>query len=366
MSDEKSNGTEQDTNRANEQHVIHLRSATAKRLAALFLNNPRLTLKQIYKILRESKYPPSFTKSALRSVLARWRERSLLLTDGYFYNLNPVWGMQALIAGLGGEESVREQDILDSVTSIKTTPRQVTLELTPRWWSEVFDIPAAWREREVVRTKFNIYIANAMSELCEQKTRPQDRSGRHVHREKTFTIEVFPSGKVHIWTKNDPIWLDKLGKWLKKGGFGPSDLRLIASAIERKLTQSRATLELPLKVSPFPFEEWDLGIEFQGRTANLRLVRSHIGRPYGEIENRSDERYIIDWLGMVTGASLTVMRDDERLEELEKRVRKQARQIRETLEEIDKYKKATEALVEEKERIEEERKKAKGDRPELI
>lgn len=365
MSDEKSNGTEQDTNRTSEQFVVHLRSATAKRLAAIFLGNPHLTLKQIYKILRDSEFPPSFTESALRGVLARWRKRGLLFTDGYFYNLNPIWGTQALIVALGGEDSVREQGILDSISNIKTAPRQVTLELIPRWWSEVFDISAAWRERSVVRTKFDIYIANTVFELCEQKPKPQDRSGRHVHREKTFTIEVFPSGKVHIWTKNDPTWLDKLGRWLKKGGLGPSDLRLVASAIERKLTQSRSTLELPVKASPFPVDEWDLHIDYQGRTADLRLVRSH-GGPPGEVEVRADERYLVDWLGMVTAASMTVMRDDERLEELEKRVRKQARQIQETLEEIDKYKKATEALVEEKERIEEERKKAKSDRPELI
>lgn len=363
---EEPDGTEQDTNRTNEQFSIQLRSATAKRLAAIFLNNPRLTLKQIYKILRDSEIPPSFTKSALRGVMARWRKRGLLLTDGYFYTLNPIWGMRALILGLGGEDSVREQGILDSITSIKTAPRQVVLELTPRWWSEVFDIPAAWRERAVVRTRIDLYLAGAMCELCEQKPRPRDRAKRHVHREHTFTIEVFPRGKVHIWTKDDPRWLDKLGRWLKKGGFGPSDLRLVASAIERVLTTSRATLELPLKVTPSPIEEWNLRIEFQDRIADLRLVRSHFGRPYGEIEVRADERYIADWLGMVTGASITVMKDEKRLEELEERVRKQARQIQETLEEIDKYKKATEALVEEKERIEKERKKAKDTEPEYI
>lgn len=364
--DDEPDGTGRDTNRTDGQFTIALRSATSRRLAAIFLNNPRLTLKQIYKILRESEIPPSFTKSALRNVLARWRKRGLLLTDGYFYNLNPIWGAQVLIEALGGKESVREQGILDSLSSIKPAPRQVVLELTPRWWSEVFDIPAAWRERAVVRTRIDLYLAGAMCKLCEQKPRPRDRAKRHVHREHTFTIEVFPRGKVHIWTKDDPRWLDKLGKWLKKGGFGPSDLRLIASAIERQLTTSRATLELPLKVSPSPIDEWNLHIEFQDRTADLRLVRSHFGPPYGEIEVRADERYIADWLGMVSGASITVMKDDERLVELEEKVKKQARQIQETLEEIDKYKKATEALVEEKERIEEERKKTKGDRPELI
>lgn len=201
MSDDKSKGYERQSNRTNEQFYIVLRSESSKRLAAIFLHHERLTLKKIYRILREAIMPPSFTESALRGVLGRWLKKGLLLTDGIFYILNPVWGTNALVNALGGEEFVREQGILDSVSTIirdPDSPRKMTVELTPRWWSEVFDLPASWRERSVIRTRFDQYITQIICELCESKPRPRDRSKRHVHREKTFTIEVFPRGKVHI------------------------------------------------------------------------------------------------------------------------------------------------------------------------
>jgi len=310
------------TKRTNEQPTptLDIRSLAAKRLAALFLTHNILSLREIYRILETSIFEPTFSRSALRGVLNRWKKRNILLFDGRRYILNPRRGREILLNARGDiPDFVREQEALDLPSrDPKVRTKQVIVDITPRWWAEVFDLPAAWMENTRIYTRVDEYIAKAIWEICELKPKTKkDRSqkARHFDDKGTYTLVVFPRGKIHLYTKESPEWLDRLGKWLKAGGLGPSDLRLVASAIRNKLSRAVGTLEIPLKVSVDPVKSFDMTIETAKQKAHIRLVHSHF-RDLGEIEVRGTLQYRLDWLGMVAGVSMKVMQDSEEFEEL--------------------------------------------------
>jgi len=349
------------TKRTNEQPTVDLdiRSSAAHRLAAIFLSNNILTLKEIYRILETAPIAPDFSRSSLRGVLTRWKNRNILLFDGRRYILNPRGGRDILLRALGEEiKPVREQGGLDSPsTRPEIRTERVLVEITPRWWNEVFDLPAAWMENTVLYCRIDEYIAKAMWTLCPLKPRgPKDRSqkARYYDTEGTFTLVVFPRGKFHIFTKNNPEWFDRFGKWLAKGGFKPSDLILISKAVRNELGRSVGTLEIPLKRSTDPVQQFDMTIETERQKAHIRLVHSHF-EDLGEIEVRGLLQYRLDWLGMLAGASMEVMNRSEEFEELKTErteLKSQLETMQEQLNEIrKKFKKQEETLQEiEKER----------------
>jgi len=310
------------TKRTNEQLplTLELRGPTAKRLASLFLTYDILTLREMYQILETAIVKPTFSRSALRGVLTRWKKRNILLFDGRRYVLNPHGGRELLLNARGDTpDPVRDQEALDLPSSVpeEVRTKRVILDITPRWWNEVFDLPAAWMENTRIYTRIDQYIALAMWELCELKPKTKkDRSqkARHYDDKGTYTLIVFPGGKFHVFTKESPEWLDRLGKWLKAGGLGPSDLRLVASAIQNKLSRAVGTLEVPLKVSVDPVQQFEVHIETAKRKASLRLVHSHFD--LGEIEARGDLQFRLDWLAMLAGSTMEVMGRSEDFEQL--------------------------------------------------
>lgn len=362
--------------RTNERTLptIVLRGAAARRIAALFIQHGALSIKAIYSILSSSVIAPEFSKSAIRGVIKRFKAKKILLTDGYKYILNPFGGREILIAALGGIEDVRDEDSLAQVTSETppSEPVRVKVDITPRWWSEVFDLPAAWIENTRLKTKIDQYLASAIIALCTHHPKRGDRSGKHRYFDDTFTLIVWPSGIVHIYTKNNPKWLDILGKWLRKGGLGPSDLRLIASAIERALPVSRSTLEIPLKRPADPVQEFVMTVETAEREATIRLVRSHYPQ-YGELEVTSDSRYIFDWLGMIAGTSIETMARSVEFEEIEQErteLKEDLDNMKEMLaslqEKMASYEETTEKLRADKKKLEEDRESRREKQPDYI
>ena len=312
------------TKRTNEQPTLdlELRSPAAKRLASLFLFHGTLGLKEIYHILDTAIIPPDFSRSALRGVIKRWAKRNILLTDGYRYILNPRGGREILLKASGYEdESVRERKALDRLTTpIEPRTETVVVDITPRWWKEILDIPKAWKENELVKCRIDEHISKAIWILCELKPKGQkDRSqkARHYHfskNEHIFTLVVFPRGKMHIYTKTSPLWLDDLLHWLKDGGLSPSDLILVSRAVRNAFKDAIGTLEVPLKMSADPILKYRAEIKSAGREASVTLVRSHY--EMGELEARGDLQFRLDWLAILTGATIESMGRSDDIEQL--------------------------------------------------
>lgn len=313
------------TKRTNEQPTLdlELRSPAAKRLSNLFLSHGTLGLKEIYHILDTAIYPVDFTRSALRGVIKRWTKRNILLTDGYRYILNPRGGREILLRASGYEdESVREQKGLDPLsTPIEPRTKTVIVDIVPRWWREALDLPKAWTENKLVKCRIDEHIVKPIQVLCELKPKdPRDKRNqrtRHYHfhkNEHIFTLVVFPRGKMHIHTKDSPLWFEMLLNWLKDGGLSPSDLMLTSRAIKNAFKESIGTLEVPLKRDS-NLRSYKAYIKSGDREATLELVRSHYS-DMGEIEARGDEQFRLDWLAMLTGATIESMGRSDDIEQL--------------------------------------------------
>lgn len=345
------------TKRTNEQETLRLelRNPAARRLAALFLARNILSLKEIYQILRTSYKMPEYTTAAVRGVLHRWKKRRVLLSDGRRYILNPRGGREILLAGLGPD--VRTEEALEQPTSPPEPQRteRVIVDVTPRWWAEVFDLPAAWMENTRISARVDEYIAKMMWALCEMKPRPRDRSQKARHRDPAFTLVVFPRGKIHVYTKDNPKWLDRLGEWLRDGGLGPSDLRLVASAIQHKLGSAVGTLEIPLKIPADPIQQYEMHLETEYSKAMIRLVRSQFDT--GEIEARGDLRFRLDWLGMLSGATLATMTRSDELAKLKGERTELADELSKLKEKLDSLSNKLNRLEDEREKLDQARRK---------
>lgn len=313
------------TKRTNEQPplALELRKPAAERLASLFLSHNVLSLHDIYNILDNAVYKPDFSRSALRGVLNRWQKRNILLSDGYRYILNPRGGREILLKARGDEvESVREPEgLVPLSTPIEPRTETVIVDIVPRWWREVLDLPKAWKENELVKCRVDEHIAKAIQVLCELKPKnPNDKRNqrtRHYHfdkKEHIFTLVVFPRGKMHVYTKNSPLWFEMLLNWLKDGGLSPSDLILISRAIKDAFKESLGTLEVPLKRDP-NLRSYKVHIKSKDREATVELVRSHYP-DMGEIEARGDLQFRLDWLAMLTGATIESMGRSDDIEQL--------------------------------------------------
>ena len=327
------------TKRTNEPIAITLRKECSRRLASMFLVNNQYRLKEIYSILNNALVTPQFTKSAIRSTLTRWRKKRLLLTDGYHYILNPNGGRDILLEALGpDDETVRRQESLVQLTSdpnVRT--ERIILEMTKRRWNEVFDLPKAWEEGNKIYCRIDEHIANKMWALCENKPKTRkDRTRKASHKQKTFTLVAFPNGRFHVFTKNNPGWLDDLGMWLANGGMNQSDLLLVSQAIHYEFGESVGTIEVSLKRKADAVREFELDIELGDRRAKLKLVHSHF-KPEGEIEATGDRKFRDEWFASLAGATFANMGNQEQFDDL-----------REGMSELqDKFSKIEERLVEE-------------------
>lgn len=308
------------TKRTNEPKpiVITLRSECSKRLASMFLFKDRYRLKEIYTVLNNAINTPQFSKSAIRGTLTRWRKKRLLLTDGYFYILNPSGGRDALIYALGpDDETVREQEALVQLTSdpnVRT--ERIILEMTKRRWNEVFDLPKAWEEGNKIYCRIDEHIAKKMWAVCERKPKgKKDRTRKASHRQKTFTLVAFPNGRFHVFTKNDPGWLDDLGMWLANGGMSESDLLLVSQAVHYEFGESIGTVEVPLKRKLDMVREFKLDIEVGETKASLKLVHSHYAEE-GEMEATGNRRFRDEWLASLAGSTIANMGRMEEVKEL--------------------------------------------------
>lgn len=345
------------TKRTNEPETggVELRGSAARRLAGLFLAHGILGLSDIYRILKTSYKEPEFSPSAVRGVLYRWQKRRVLLTDGRRYILNPRGGREILLKGLGAD--VRTEEALDQPTRDRQPVRteRIVVDVTPRWWAEVFDLPAAWMENTRIHTRIDEHVAKMMWALCEMKPRPRDRSQKARHREPSFTLVVFPHGKLQVYTKDNPKWLDHLGTWLRTGGLGPSDLRIVASAIQRKLATAIGTLEIPLKVPTDPTQQFQMTVETERRKATIRLVHSHFD--LGEIEARGDLQFRLDWLGMLAGATIETMAHSDELAELKTERTELETELSQLREKLDNLSSKLNRLEDEREQREQARKR---------
>ena len=313
------------TKRTNERTTLdlELRRPAAKRLASLFLFHGTLGLREIYHIIDNAINPPDFSRSALRGVIKRWAKRNILLTDGYRYILNPRGGREILLKARGDDiETVREQKGLDPLsTPIEPRTKTVIVDIVPRWWREVLDLPKAWKENELVKCRIDEHVIKPIQVLCELKPKdPKDKRNqrtRHYHFEKNehiFTLVVFPRGKMHVYTKESPLWFEMLLEWLKDGGLSPSDLILVSRAIKNAFKESIGTLEVPCKRDT-NLRSYKAYIKSGDREATLELVRSHYP-DMGEIEARGDLTFRLDWLAMLTGATIESMGRSDDIEQL--------------------------------------------------
>ena len=294
---------------------VQLRGNASRRIASLFIGRDKRSLKEIYVILSKAIVAPQFSKSAVRSILRRWIQKRILFVDGRNYILNPRGGREVLIEAI---ESGRKRGALVQLTSEeKVEKERMDLKLVKRVWDENLDLPKAWEENDRLYCRIQEHIAIAMWELCENKPKDakRDRSAKASHKEEEYTLVAFPKGRFHIYSRGKPIWKKKLEEWLKKGGFGTSDLLLVSKAIYHHYGEAIGITEVPITKKLDQVREFKINMELGRLKASLELVHSHYPEE-GELEAKGTKRFRDEWLASLTGATLAIMAKGEELETL--------------------------------------------------
>ena len=294
---------------------VQLRGNASRRIASLFIGRDRRSLKEIYVILSKAIVAPQFSKSAVRGILRRWIQKRILFVDGRNYILNPRGGREVLVKAIS---SSLKRESLEQLTSEEEVEKErMDLKLVKRVWDENLDLPKAWEENDRIYCRIQEHIAIAMWELCENKPKniKKDRSAKANHKEKEYTLIAFPKGKFHVLSKGNPIWKKKLDAWLKKGGFGASDLLLVSKAIYHHYGEAIGITEVPITKKLDQVREFKIDMTLGKLEASLKLVHSHYPEE-GELEAKGTKRFRDEWLASLTGATLAIMAKGEELESL--------------------------------------------------